>query len=172
MQKDKQCIFWAKLVLNLRSGNVCQRSEKRSAGFTKFWQRWKIGNIGNTSNIRNCFWFNFDNTLIFYFHPRQFSSWFYVQMSFPKYYFKDDKSFVKILKIPSLCVRQWVNNISISISGFRPLETLYSNREMKSRIRLVYQICINQFNQCIGTSNRVGLHWPLSFPSSLNWGRR
>ena len=59
------------------------------------------------------------------------------------------------MKIPSLCVRQSVNNISIS--GLRQTETLNSNREMKSGMP-GYQLCIDQsINQSMHWEGRLAI---------------
>ena len=59
------------------------------------------------------------------------------------------------MKIPSLCVRQSVNNISIS--GLRQIETLSSNREMKSGMP-GYQLCIDQsINQSMHWEGRLAI---------------
>ena len=159
--------FSSKIGLNLRAGVVWQDVRDRQ-GSQSFSNRSNIAYPLSNTEIQNCTntntkdptlpplpCFNSDNIPLFSFHRVKFlpavlcASYQITQISvmsniFPLF---KDPNFTNILKsIFAFHVRQSVNNVSIPISGFGQIETLYSNREMKSELPS-YQLCIKQINQ-------------------------
>ena len=159
--------FSSKIGLNLRAGVVWQDVRDRQ-GSQSFSNRSNIACPLSNTEIQNCTntntkdptlpplpCFNSDNIPLFSFHRVKFlpavlcASYQITQISvmsniFPLF---KDPNFTNILKsIFAFHVRQSVNNVSIPISGFGQIETLYSNREMKSELPS-YQLCIKQINQ-------------------------
>ena len=159
--------FSSKIGLNLRAGVVWQDVRDRQ-GSQSFSNRSNIACPLSNTEIQNCTntntkdptlpplpCFNSDNIPLFSFHRVKFlpavlcASYQITQISvmsniFPLF---KDPNFTNILKsIFAFHVRQSVNNVSIPISGFVQIETLYSNREMKSELPS-YQLCIKQINQ-------------------------
>ena len=159
--------FSSKIGLNLRAGVVWQDVRDRQ-GSQSFSNRSNIAYPLSNTEIQNCTntntkdptlpplpCFNSDNIPLFSFHRVKFlpavlcASYQITQISvmsniFPLF---KDPNFTNILKsIFAFYVRQSVNNVSIPISGFGQIETLYSNREMKSELPS-YQLCIKQINQ-------------------------
>ena len=156
--------FPSKIGLNLCAGVVWQDVRDRQ-GSQSFSNRSNIACPLSNTEIQNCTntntkdptlpCFNSDNIPLFSFHRVKFlpsvlcASYQITQISvmsniFPLF---KDPNFTNILKsIFAFHVRQSVNNVSIPISGFGQIETLYSNREMKSELPS-YQLCIKQINQ-------------------------
>ena len=162
--------FSSKIGLNLRAGVVWQDVRDRQ-GSQSFSNRSNIACPLSNTEIQNCTntntkdptlpplpCFNSDNIPLFSFHRVKFlpavlcASYQITQISvmsniFPLF---KDPNFTNILKsIFAFHVRQSVNNVSIPISGFGQIETLYSNRERWNLGCLVINYASNKsINQC------------------------